>query len=138
MIDMFLSRWPDRLGMIIAIGCGIHCAAMTIAFIAWPALWLNRNLWERGVWQQLILIEWALLALAWLLILTTAIHGWFAHRRWLPPALGLTGVTLMTTAIISPLHTLGYWGSGLALAGGILVAGAHWFNLRLMCQNSSD
>ncbi len=124
-------RWTDRLGMIIAVGCGLHCAAMTVAFLAWPALWLNRGLWERGIWKQLIVLEWSLLGLAWLLILTASIVGWFTHRRWPPILIGLAGAGLMTVAIISPLHTLGYWGSSLALAGGIMVATAHWLNLHL-------
>ncbi|QOC22615.1 MerC domain-containing protein [Wenzhouxiangella sp. AB-CW3] len=131
---MRFSRWPDRLGMVIAIGCGIHCAAMTIAFLAWPALWLNRSLWERGVWQQLIVVEWTLLGLAWVLILSTSVLGWLGHGRWQPPVLGLAGISLMTASIVSPLHTLGYWGSGLALLGGVMVATAHWMNLRLACQ----
>lgn len=128
--------WPDRLGMLIAIGCGVHCAAMTVVFLAWPALWLNRSLWERGLWKQLILIEWTLLSLAWLLILTSTIYGWFIHRRWSPGMIGLIGAGLMTVAILSSLHSLGYWGSALALIGGIMVASAHWLNLRLLhhCQ----
>jgi len=125
-------RWPDRLGMIIAIGCGLHCAAMTLVFLTWPALWLNRSLWERGVWKQLMVLEWSLLGLAWLLILTASFNGWFTHRRWAPSLIGLTGAGLMTVAIVSPLHTLGYLGSSLALAGGILVAVAHWRNLQLL------
>ncbi len=129
---MRLFRWPDRLGMIIAVGCGVHCAAMTVVFLTWPALWLNRSLWERGLWKQLIIVEWSLLALAWLLILTTSVSGWFTHRRWPPPVIGLAGASLMTVAIVSPLHTLGYWGSSLALIGGIMVAVAHWLNLRLL------
>ncbi len=129
---MRIFRWPDRLGMIIAVGCGLHCAAMTVAFLAWPALWLNRSLWESGIWKQLIVLEWSLLAMAWLLILTTAVNGWFTHHRWPPTVIGLAGAGLMTVAIASPLHTLGYWGSTLALIGGVMVAAAHWLNLHLL------
>jgi hypothetical protein len=125
-------RWPDRLGMIVAIGCGVHCAAMTMVFFTWPALWLNRSLWERGVWQQLILLERSLLGLAWLLIVAAAIAGWFSHRRWHPAVIGLTGAGVMTIAIVSPLHALGYRGSIMALIGGLMVALAHWLNLRLL------
>lgn len=125
-------RWPDRLGMVVAIGCGVHCAAMTVIFLTWPALWLNRSLWERGVWKHLLLLEWSLLGLAWLLIVTAAVAGWFIHKRVIPGLVGLTGIGAMSLAILSPLHQLGYWGSGLALCGGLMVAVAHWLNLRLI------
>ncbi|NBB92078.1 MAG: MerC family mercury resistance protein [Gammaproteobacteria bacterium] len=121
----------DRIGLIVAIGCGLHCAALTGAFMLWPALWLNRRLWESGLWQSLRHLELGLLALTWTLVLAASWLGWRRHRCLHPTAIGLAGAATMTVAILTPLHFSGAWVSALAVAGGIAVAVAHGLNLRL-------
>lgn len=124
------TRVPDILGMIVSISCGLHCLALTLLFFLYPALWLNRRYWEIGLWQKLLWIEWSLLATAAGLILLAMTLGWWRHRRRLPACLALLGLAALAAATLTPLHFKGFWGSLLALAGGIMVAGAHWLNLR--------
>jgi hypothetical protein len=126
-----LAGSTDRLGLFIALGCGIHCAALTGVFLLCPALWLNRQLWESGLWQSLRYLELGLLVLAWALVAFASWFGWRQHRYLHPAAIGLTGVLVMTVAILTPLHFSGMWVSLLALGGGLAVAISHALNLRL-------
>jgi hypothetical protein len=121
----------DRIGLIVAVSCGLHCAALTVLFVAWPALWLNRRLWESGLWQSLRYLELGLLILTWVLVLAASWLGWKRHHRRHPVLIGLAGVLAMTVGIFTPLHFSGAWVSMLALAGGVTVAVAHALNLRL-------
>ncbi|WP_376693933.1 MerC domain-containing protein [Wenzhouxiangella sp. EGI_FJ10409] len=121
----------DRIGLFVAIGCGLHCAALSGAFLLWPALWLNRRLWESGLWHSLRYLELGLLALAWTLVIFASWLGWRHHRCLHPAVIGLTGAMVMTVAIVTPLHFSGFWVSVMALLGGLTVAAAHWLNLRL-------
>lgn len=121
----------DRIGLIVAISCGLHCAALTVLFVMWPALWLNRRLWESGLWQSLRYVELGLLILTWGLVLAASWRGWNRHRCLHPVLIGLAGALAMTVAIFTPLHFSGAWVSLLALAGGVTVAVAHALNLRL-------
>lgn len=128
---MRLRLSTDRIGLVVAIGCGLHCAALTGAFMLWPALWLNRRLWESGLWQSLRHLELGLLFGAWALIILASWAGWRKHRRLHPSIVGLVGTTIMTVAILTPLHFSGMWVSLLSLFGGVTVAVAHGLNLRL-------
>lgn len=125
------TQSADRLGLFVALGCGLHCAALTGAFLVWPALWLNRRLWESGLWQSLRFLELALLCLAWTLVAVTSWLGWKRHRQLYPAAIGLSGALTMTVAIATRLHFSGFWVSLLALAGGVAVTVSHALNLRL-------
>lgn len=128
---MFFSRWPDRFGVVIAIGCGVHCAALSLVFILYPTLWMKRKYWEMGLWQKLIWLEWGLLATAWVLVLLAMIPGWLRHRRPGPALLALASLVVMTAVITTSLHFAHRWISLLTLAAGLLLAGAHLWNLRL-------
>lgn len=128
---MRLRPSTDRIGLIVSIGCGLHCAALTAAFMLWPALWLNRQLWESGLWQLLRYVELGLLVLTWALVVSASWLGWRRHGCLHPAIIGLVGAGLMTLAIFTPLHFSGAWVSMLALAGGLTVAVAHGLNLRL-------
>lgn len=128
---MKTSHWPDGLGMVVAIGCGIHCAALSLAFTLYPALWLNRRYWEMGLWQKLLWLEWALLASAWLLVVLAMLPGWLRHRNPGPALLALASLALMTAVIATSLHFANRWMSGVTLLAGLLLAAAHFWNLKL-------
>lgn len=118
------------LGMIVSIGCGLHCLALTMLFLLYPGLWLNRRYWEMGLWKKLLWVEWGLLAVASLLVLVAMAAGWWLHRRRVPALIALLGLGALATATLTPLHFQGYWGSVLALSGALLVAAGHWLNFR--------
>lgn len=128
---MIFSRWPDRFGMLVAIGCGLHCAALSMVFLLYPSLWMKRKYWEMGLWQKLIWMEWALLATAWLLVILAMVPAWFSHRRLGPGLLALVSLVLMTAVITTSLHFASRYMSLVTLAAGLLLAGAHFWNLRL-------
>ncbi len=125
------SGFLDRFGMIMALGCALHCLALTLVFVLYPALWLNRRLWESGLIRQLFYLETGLLAATWLVVIVAFVIGWRRHHRLVPVSLAVAGLALITPAIlVTELHFRGWWGSGLAVAGGITLALAHWLNLR--------
>jgi len=126
------------VGLFVALGCGFHCAALTGAFILWPALWLNRQLWESGFWHWLRLAELGLLGVTWALVVLTAWFGWKRHRHLYPAAIGLAGLLTMSVAIATRLHFSGAWVSLLAVAGGLAVATFHLLNLRLNARLHRD
>ena len=81
--------WADMTGLIASIGCAIHCAAMPIVIGYLPALGLG---WvaTQGFHQAMALIC-SLIAIA------AFVPGWRKHKRLLPTALGLIGITLLTS-----------------------------------------
>lgn len=123
-------RFLDPIGMIVSLGCGLHCLALTLAFVFYPTLWLNRKLWESGLITRLLWMELGLLILAWILVLLAFAAGWRRHRRRTPLLIALVGLALLTTAIRTQLHFMDYWGSLTALVGGLLLFWAHWLNFR--------
>ncbi len=128
-----MIRWRglgDRLGMVAAIGCGIHCAMFSVLLMLYPALWMSRSFRHSGLFLWLFYAEWVFLAMAWLLVAITMIPAIFDKRRWAAPVMAATGLLIMTVAIVSPVHGSSAWVSVLALAGGLLVAAAHIVNLR--------
>ena len=117
--------------MLVSLGCGLHCMALTAAFALYPSLWLSRSLWESGLLRKLFWLELGLLVLAWAMAVAALTAGWFCHRRWPPPVLGLAGLAMITPAILlADLHRAGFLGSGIALTGALVLITAHWLNLR--------
>ncbi|NDY95148.1 MerC domain-containing protein [Wenzhouxiangella limi] len=127
---MLDTRWADRLGMFVAAGCGVHCAALSLLFILYPALWMNRKYWEMGLWQKLLWLEWGLLVTAWLLVIAAMLSGWLRHRRVGPAVLATASLVLMTLVVATSLHFANQWMGLVTLAAGILLAGAHYWNLK--------
>ena len=100
--------------------------------LLYPALWLHRGLRESGLWSLLLWTEYGLLALAWVLALTSATAAWLRCRSRAPAVLVMSGLALLTLAIATPLHGTSPAVSLMALAGGLLVGSAHWLNLRAL------
>lgn len=116
--------------MVVATACGLHCATLTAVFLSFPGLWLNRRYWEIGLWQKLLWLEWSLLAIAWLLMLTTLVLNGLRSSHWLTTLSGLVGLTGMTVLVLTPLHFSSPWiGLGI-LACGVLVGVSHFGRLR--------
>ncbi|MEM7054410.1 MAG: MerC domain-containing protein [Pseudomonadota bacterium] len=134
------SKLVDRLGLIISLSCGLHCATMTAVLILYPALWLNHSLWEMGLWQNLLRLERFFLFLAWIFAGIAMAFAFFKYRRLGPPSLAAVGLALLTIAVTTPLHSKPFLASGIALIGGLLLAGAHGWNLmhhqKARCQAS--
>lgn len=128
---MMHKGWADRFGMLVAVGCGLHCAALSLAFLLYPALWMKRKYWEMGLWQKLLWLEWGLLATAWLLVIVAMFPAWRRHRHWGPAMLAAASLLIMTGVITTSLHFANRWMSLVTLAAGLLLAAAHFWNLRL-------
>ena len=128
-IPSVLHRLPDRLGLLASIGCGLHCAAMSAMLMLYPTLWLNRSLWESGLWQNLILLELWFLVLAWVFAVIAMSAALLRRRNFGPPLLAVPGLVLLTAAIATPLHNQPLVGSLIALSGGLILAAAHGWNL---------
>jgi len=131
------GRWIDRIGLVLAVGCGLHCASLTAVLLLYPAVWLDRSLRASGLWTVIWWTEWLLLASAWLFACVASGIAFWLRRRRLAPAVALTGLTTLTIAIASPLHGSSPSAAGLALLGGLLVGGAHWLNLRAIACRSA-
>lgn len=128
---MMSSRWADRFGIVVAISCGVHCAGLSLVFLLYPTLWMKRKYWEMGLWQKLMWLEWGLLATAWLLVVLAMVPAWLRHRHFGPSLLALSSLALMTAVITTSLHFASRYMSLVTLIAGLLLAGAHFWNLRL-------
>lgn len=134
---MSYHAWPDRFGMIIAVGCAAHCATITVMFLLYPALWLNRRYWEIGLWQKLLWLEWSLLGATWVLVALAMTWGWRQHRRSGPATLATVALLCLSLLILTPLHFSGRWTALLAMVAGLAIAGSHFWNLRAARHNHS-
>ncbi len=124
-----LRRWPDRIGAIVSVACGIHCAAMSLLFFLYPTILVNRATWQAGVIEQVKHLEDGLFILAWIFALIAMTMAWINRRTLGPPLLAALGLALLTIALKSELHEYALAGSLVALTGGILIASAHFWNL---------
>jgi hypothetical protein len=124
------TRWIDRVGICASVGCGLHCAALTVMILMYPTLWLHRGLRSSGFWEVLWCSELGLLVASWLLALAAVSLAWRRDRGLLIPGLAVVGLCILTMSIASPFHGRSLWISALAVFGGLLVASAHVLNLR--------
>lgn len=123
------THWLDRLGAGVSLGCGLHCAALSLLLVLNPALWFR--LARHGeMLRWLFWLEIGLAALALLLAVAAFMRGWRLHRRMTPTLLAMPGLAALLSGVVSGLHDLRFVGSGLALAGGVLMILAHWQNAR--------
>lgn len=125
----------DRLGMALALTCAAHCLLVPALFALLPGLLLALHSFQEPLrplaigllrlqaleaWLAGAAIGWAALALG---------LGWWRHRQRLPLVLGLSGTAFLLLALARLLP--GRWLHAAVLAvGGVLLAAAHWRNLR--------
>lgn len=123
------GAWLDRLGVSASLACAVHCAALTVALAAWPALWLRQRIGGVEV-RYLLWLEWALATTSIALALAAAWHAWRGHRRLRPVLLLGAGAGLLAVGVFTRLHYVPGWGTALVVGGGVLLIGGHWLNLR--------
>ena len=120
------KRWwhlADRLGATASFLCAVHCAALPFVLVFLPLLglqFLASHTFEKGF-----------VLFACLLATITLLGGYRRHRRRLALGLVLPGLLLLITGI-TVLHDTGslLLHSVLVTCGGLLVASAHFVNLR--------
>jgi hypothetical protein len=119
------SRWwslADRLGATASFLCAIHCAALPFVLAVLPLLGLSflaDHAFERG---------FVLFASA--LALISLITGYRRHHQPLPLMLALPGLALLITGVTFAENYSIALHSVLVTCGGLLVASAHFVNLR--------
>lgn len=130
-----MQQTLDRIGMLLAMGCALHCLLVPVLFAVLPGLALALHsfhdplrplaigllrLQALETWLVVAALSWAGAALA---------LGWRRHRRFLPGGLALLGAGSFLLALSRLLP--GRWlHAGLLALGGVLLALAHWCNLR--------
>jgi uncharacterized membrane protein len=112
----------DRYGMALSIGCAIHCAALPIGMSLFTASGL--------AWIVGPPFEWAILAGTFLLGSWRLIKSFVEHRN--PTTLFLFGAGLIFIAAAKMIRfNFPYNEAWFMAAGGLLIATAHFRNLRL-------
>lgn len=120
------KRWwhaADRVGALASFLCAVHCAVLPFVLVFLPLLglqFLADHAFERGF-----------VLFACLLATVTLLGGYRRHRRPHALALVVPGLLLLILGI-TVLHDTGslVLHSVLVTCGGLLVASAHFVNLR--------
>jgi len=115
-------RRADRVGFAASFLCAVHCALLPVLLGVLPALGLNL-----GGWLD---FDFAFVVFASILGLTTMSMGWRRHRAmygWMTllPGLALLWIGVFIHLHDSPVHAI------MMTTGGLLLAGAHFINMRL-------
>lgn len=118
-----LSRLSlDRYGMVLSIGCAIHCAVLPVALSAMTTAGL--------AWVASEELEWAILACTFLIGSTRLVQSYFHHRRAECLLLFIAGLVSFVCAK-SEYFSFNYNEAVFMTIGGLLIATAHFRNLRL-------
>lgn len=119
------SRWwqvADRIGATASFLCAIHCAALPFVLALLPLLglgFLADHRFERGF-----------AIFACVLALISLLNGYRRHHRSLPLRLAMPGLALLLIGVtFAERYSIGLH-SALVTCGGLLVASAHFVNLR--------
>jgi hypothetical protein len=112
----------DRYGMALSIGCAIHCAVLPVALTALTASGL--------AWIASPELEWTILLFTFLIGTTRLGQSYWQHRKPICLVLFLIGLCAFTCAK-SGYFTFDNNEAVFMTIGGLLVATAHFLNLRL-------
>ncbi|KJV37207.1 MerC domain-containing protein [Luteibacter yeojuensis] len=119
-------RWwhvADRLGAMASFLCAIHCALLPFVIAVLPLLGLSFLASHR--------FEEVFVSFACVLASAALISGYRRHRRRLPFAFAIPGLLLLVLGVTF-LHSGSLLvHSVLVTCGGLLVAAAHFVNLRV-------
>ncbi len=119
------NRWwhvADRVGAAASFLCAIHCAALPFVLALLPLLGLGFLADHR--------FERAFVVFACVLALVSLLSGYRRHRRGAPLRLALPGLALLLLGVtVGESHSIAVH-SALVTCGGLLVAAAHFINLR--------
>lgn len=113
----------DRVGFAASLLCAVHCALLPLALAFLPALGLGVGGW--------VDIDQAFVVFATLLGLSTLSLGVRRHRAFRAWALLLPGLALVWAGAFTALHDHSLLHASVMTTGGLLLAGAHLWNLRL-------
>ncbi|HEY4292006.1 MerC domain-containing protein [Luteibacter sp.] len=119
-------RWwraADRLGATASFLCAIHCAALPFVIALLPLIGLSFLADHR--------FEAGFVAFASVLATVVLVSGYRRHRRRAPLLLAVPGLVLLMLGVtFLDNHSLAVH-SVLVTCGGLLVASAHFVNLRV-------
>lgn len=124
------NRWwslADRIGATASFLCAIHCAALPFVFALLPFLgleFLADPRFERGF-----------VTFACVLALVALYNGYRRHHRPQSLLLALPGLLLLLVGVTFAESRSIALHSVLVTCGGLLVAGAHFLNLRMDRQH---
>jgi hypothetical protein len=127
------NTWLDRIGMLGAGVCALHCMAMPVLLLSMPLSAFS--IASRGTWRH-ELAHWVLrlhgyekllVASALLLALVSLALGWRRHRRWSPGLIAALAALSLGCGLLLRMPLLLHL--VLLLAGGLLLGVAHWLNL---------
>jgi len=115
-------RRADRIGFAASFLCAVHCALVPLLLGVLPALGMHLAGLEG--------IDEAFVVFASILGVSTLTMGWRRHRvihGWLAllPGLALLWIGVFIHLHDSPVHAI------MMTTGGLLLAGAHFINMRL-------
>ncbi|MBC7991219.1 MAG: MerC domain-containing protein [Luteimonas sp.] len=113
----------DRLGFAASFLCAVHCALLPIALALLPSLGLGMGGW--------IDLDQGFVVFATLLGATTLTLGYRRHRTFHAWALLVPALVLVWIASFTPLHSHTAGHALVMVIGGLMLAGAHFLNLRL-------
>ncbi|WNL47695.1 MerC domain-containing protein [Dyella sp. BiH032] len=120
------NRWwgiADRIGATASFLCAIHCAALPFVLALLPLFGLGFLADHR--------FERAFVVFACVLALASLLSGYRRHRRAAPLRLALPGLALLLMGVtVAENFSIGMH-STLVTCGGLLVAAAHFVNLRV-------
>lgn len=113
----------DRLGLASASLCAVHCALLPVAAAALPAMGVGLG----GLGD----LDQAFVLFASVLGISTVSVGYRRHRVLKAAWLLALGLLLLWAGSFTRLHDHGLVHAVVMTAGGVLLAAAHLFNLRL-------
>jgi len=117
--DIISGRWTSARGLdwaaVLPAACALHCTLAPLLASLLPLLHADHR-WEWAFWGFGLVVGFLFLRLSWP-----------AHRRWSVPALAAAGAAIWGAAL------LGWVGPEAVAAplGGLMMAGALWWNGRL-------
>ncbi len=112
----------DRYGMALSIGCAIHCAVLPVALSAMTAAGL--------AWVASEELEWTILICTFLIGSTRLVQSYLHHRHTECLMLFAAGLVSFVCAK-SQYFSFSYNEAVFMTVGGLLIATAHFRNLRL-------
>jgi hypothetical protein len=127
------SRWwnlADRVGATASFLCAIHCAALPFVLAILPLLGLS-FLADHTFERNFVLF-------ACTLALVALVNGYRRHHRSLPLRLALPGLALLVMGVTFAENFSIVLHSVMVTCGGMLVASAHFTNLRFDRQHGHE
>jgi len=117
-------RVLDRAGMSASLACAVHCAVLPLLLAALPAIGLA---WLDSPW-----VDWTMVGLAATIAIRAHRGGFAVHRRCLPVAVAVAGLSIIVTTICVLKGTASQ--HYLQASGAVVVASSHFLN-RHLCRN---